>query len=493
MEYNSSRFDDVIIITAARPRPWFREKFTPSYWARLFGESIISDYKEKMEHLRRIDDQIYDWTKDIQGILKNIMYVRKSVSKNDPTRLIDIAILLGSLNKKFRQIKEVGNYLEDITEEARKELEQKYKEELPEDGEHIYDLSPKEKEDLAQYKKEAGIKDLFRNKFYERLTRKKENQRRDAILKLIDNAADTVGYVQKKLKELGLARSSGRIGEYIDTLKDIGKKQEAFEAKFAKIYNEYLKELVEGAIKVEKEAKERLEKEKQDRIDNGIKEQGVGAEKVKDLLMRNPIEDESVPDTQPENLLQKQKMEEYWKEQVQNEGPKWDRPEAISFGPHTVPSPPVIDNKTHNPTSLEYDLTGPPKEKHKPSIPAAKPSTMPSAHLDMVNLEGKPSSGDLLKDLADVEKKKKKDEPVEISFGPGGTGTGPGGTSVRANIEQMLFNTKNKLFVSELKKVAVLDDPYLLGYMLLKHSEEIEEEDPESSLKLLAIAEGILG
>jgi len=60
-------------------------------------------------------------------------------------------------------------------------------------------------------------------------------------------------------------------------------------------------------------------------------------------------------------------------------------------------------------------------------------------------------------------------------------------------IRPSLIKVQHTKFVEELKKAASNDDPYILAAMVCKYSEHIEDIDPESSLKLIAIAEGILG
>lgn len=47
-------------------------------------------------------------------------------------------------------------------------------------------------------------------------------------------------------------------------------------------------------------------------------------------------------------------------------------------------------------------------------------------------------------------------------------------------------------FYNELVKAASINDPYLLATMLVRYSSQIEDDDFDTSMKLLAIAEGIL-
>lgn len=73
----------------------------------------------------------------------------------------------------------------------------------------------------------------------------------------------------------------------------------------------------------------------------------------------------------------------------------------------------------------------------------------------------------------------------------------PSPVTLRSRTSQMMKNLLIKLnhtkFVDELNKAAVHNDPYLMAAMILKYSDQIDDVDPDSSLRLLAIAEGIVG
>ncbi len=56
-----------------------------------------------------------------------------------------------------------------------------------------------------------------------------------------------------------------------------------------------------------------------------------------------------------------------------------------------------------------------------------------------------------------------------------------------------LIKLQHVKFVDELKKASSHNDPLLLAAMICRYSGQIEEIDPEASLKLIAIAEGVLG
>jgi len=60
-------------------------------------------------------------------------------------------------------------------------------------------------------------------------------------------------------------------------------------------------------------------------------------------------------------------------------------------------------------------------------------------------------------------------------------------------MRDVLIKLQHVKFVDELKKASSHNDPLLLAAMVCRYSGQIEEIDPESSLKLIAIAEGVLG
>ncbi len=64
--------------------------------------------------------------------------------------------------------------------------------------------------------------------------------------------------------------------------------------------------------------------------------------------------------------------------------------------------------------------------------------------------------------------------------------------SRQSSLESILLKKQHNEFMSELSKIASRhDDPYLIASMLVRYAGMIEDQDIETSLKLLAIAEGM--
>jgi hypothetical protein len=59
-------------------------------------------------------------------------------------------------------------------------------------------------------------------------------------------------------------------------------------------------------------------------------------------------------------------------------------------------------------------------------------------------------------------------------------------------MKQAMLQLQHVKFVDELKKASSMNDPYLLAAMIAKYSGQIDEEDNEASLKLIAVVEGIV-
>ena len=62
----------------------------------------------------------------------------------------------------------------------------------------------------------------------------------------------------------------------------------------------------------------------------------------------------------------------------------------------------------------------------------------------------------------------------------------------KSDVDEAMLKTSHAHFYDELEKAAKVSDPYLLAAMILKYSEQIDDVDPEKSMELLSIAEGIL-
>lgn len=215
-----------IIVLGASNKTWLRQKLDPRSWVRWMGESLISDYAEKMEILREVDDNIAEWTEDLDSIVSQM---KKALATS---RLVDLAILLNKLNTKLKSVLIEGKKVEDVAEKALREYESEHELEIP--------------EGLAT---QAGIWDDFKRKWFQsRLELKNRKERNKALKEIINDADKTVKAVKLILSNMTSARVAGQIGKYIDEMKKIEKLQSNFQTKALNIYNKYLNSFVEEAL-----------------------------------------------------------------------------------------------------------------------------------------------------------------------------------------------------------------------------------------------------
>lgn len=248
----NSQPSDVLIVTARDVGTWVREKLSPS---RMFSEWMMSDYKDKMETLRQVDERIYAWTKNLD---KMVDEMRKALAAG---RYVDLFTLLAELNKKLLLIEAIGGNVKQLQDEALREFETRRELDLPNILEPQEKLPAGEGADLAMVK-DAGVKDWARKMVIEKFLDKERKERRRALLSLINKAARTVGRVQELVGKLGKARATGEIGTYLTILGRISKEQKNFYADFRPVYDKHLKPLVDRVL-----AEERA-KRQEDKVPN---------------------------------------------------------------------------------------------------------------------------------------------------------------------------------------------------------------------------------
>ena len=424
---------NIIIITAqSGTSSWTREYLNPSSWVRMFGEGLIGGYKEKMEALRRVDHGIAIWLKDLD------YYVKRMRTAADASRYIDVAIYLDHLNKRLTAVKEATQEIKKLTEKDILPFELEHREELPVEG--LFS--------------EAGFWDDFKRGL---VSRTLENEfraaRKMAVKKMIDKAATLVEEIKLYLKELGRTRAKGDIEGYLKVLFEIGLKQNKFKSEFIPVYNKYLKPLVDEVKSQQlKEREERKELEK---------ELALKKEQEKPVPV-SPPPSVSVP-TSPAGKEPIRRIKHI--------------DDLIKAEEEPAPTPGFITEPSK--LGLEFGkspLQPAPQLKEIPSPEPAGMETKPEGEIKPEDeTKSKPARG---RRPGKSSKPKKSEEIPEVK---------------KSEVENLVIKNSHQKFVNELVKVAKQDDPYLISMMLLKYAEQIEDADLTSSLKLLAVAEGILG
>lgn len=432
--------NEIIIITAAGGKTWLKERFMPSSWTRMFGEGLIGDYARKMDTLRDVDDRIHDWTKDLGSLVKEM---RQALRGN---RFVDVAILLGQLNKKLKNVHEAGKEVKKIEESALKDFERKHDLDIPDD------ILGMESGGLTT---EAGfLSDLKRKWIAKKFENAQKEKRKLALNSLVDKAERLAKSVRSHVNNLGTARAAGDIGRYVDYLKQISLEQKEFQSMFVPIYNLYLKPVVDQAIRERKEQEEFLEKNKSEE-EARLSELG--------LKEAPTVSEESAPSAEPEmGPVIRVKPPVGLGERV---APMEAEAPEVGGESETLPASMPVQ---HNPSA--FTMHGP--VEHKPEAFQGIPqASAPELALPPVSLP---------------EEKKKRTSRKKAPP------AAPPETTADMEMNEILIKHNHSKFVMELVKIADNDDPYLMAAMLAKYAEQIEDTDLEKSLQLLAISEGIL-
>lgn len=389
--------ENEIVILAAGPKTWLKERFLPSAWKRYFYEQLVPEYAEKMDKLREIDDQLYEWTKDLEAL------VSSSESAFDSGRIVDVAIYLATLNSKLKKIEERGKEIPRPNfEEINKVLREIDKGNYPYIDKELFDFGKIDDKTAGWWDdlKKKWVSERFRGDFIKK--------RKLALKHVINVARTTVDKVKDKLSLMHDDRAKGDIEGYIKKLNEISLLQKAFQNNFKPIYKEYLKGLVDEVL---------AEQEKTEKYPNESAEQFIDPTKM--------VEKEEQPKVEPAKVDPvKVEPAPIKRDQFGNQ---IKEPEIIEKQPETVPSE---SEKQIESEEIEVDIpTEPTKEEEEEA-----PKTLPSE---------------------DIKK------------------------------------SHQEFFLGLVKKSSYLNEGEI-ALEVLKYSEKIEDYDLDTSMKLLAVVEGVL-
>lgn len=464
--------NDIIIITAARPGLWFKERLTPSAIKRWMGEKFYKDYGKTMDKLRQIDDAIYEWVKDIDNLNEQLKERKKSSGGMSDQKVIDIAILLGAINKKFKKINEAGNILEEINEKHLNKFEEQFSIKLPK---NIYDLEEEEKEDLKRLRSNAGFWDSIKQNWISKKRESEDSKKRaQEINDISQKAMQMSKRLKSYLKTMSKARANGDINQYLDTLNLISKEQQEFETAFVTVYREHIKGPVERMMlelstDVKKEEQvfesypEEIEVELPESEDESIKtledhkeELESGISKDWEPLTYKDVPITEIPPTQEDfiypssfdHITQKYSPKTQKSKEPSYSGPKFV-PEygQLTSGPGKARKGPVIIDVEEAPETKS------PPQTEKPS------SKFPAGQ--WVSKE---------EYIAQQQEQKKKDEEWLKQF----------------------YQKQKALDEKFLEGLKESSDQYQMAAFIAKYSENFEDINPQKSAELLTIAENLL-
>lgn len=398
---------------------------------RSLIEKTVGGYGEKMQVLREQDKQIQQWAKELKGTINGI---RKGIKSN---KFIDVAISLKELELKLNNMIGSGKIIQDVVESDLEKL----------DMEHDGDLDVfKESSMSHSLMSEAGWwEDKKTNWVHNKFLTKQRKERILALKKVLAVSEMTVGAVLQYVDQLKTARDRGNINNYLEVMQKVSNEQTKFLNTFTPIYEKYLKPLVDKALAEES------------------------------------------------SLLNKQKADELAKLEVQNEASSeseeggTESPSAFEF--------PDLDEKPYRTVGDAAEMLGiiepsdssPEKselEIYKDTLADLyKQKDDELKYLEIIKenesaleendsvLETEGRIRNLNKQISDAEKMIKAHE---------GTPTVESVTVAHA------------MFIEKLYKVAQNNNKYDVAVMILKYAELVEEVDEDASLKLMAIAEGII-
>lgn len=430
-----------------------REKVNPS---RMIGEKMFDSYHEQMEHLREVDDSIRAWTRDLDLCLQHVLKF------NSHGKMLDVIYWISQINTRLKLVGDQTQYLSSLRDEQLEEFYGARNHPLQSDYfKHNEDNLVNPDEISDEMMATAGVLDnigrwVTRRKM-ESMYKKRLAEQKLAIRTLISTIKSVIGQTDTYLGRMGKARASGNIESYINDLTKISNLQKNFENKFKELFNLHFKDMV-GRL----QAKEQIVSEEQ--------------EKQKEVV--TPVEKPTLPSIHDPN-------DPVYGEPVDIKG--------VTQGPQgtipNTPKPEVLNTWQLTPPVEEDVPINLVHKKEKPIPP--EQLILPEPKQNIVTLEGTPESESVpeIKPLPKAELPK----PVE-SLKPNKNKKPKVPKTTEANdLEMALLKNSHASFYKELDKAASsYQDPKLIACMILKYSEQIDDLDPDKSLELIAIAEGLL-
>lgn len=530
-----------------------RETLAPG---RSLKEMWSGKYREKMEKLREVDDQIKSWVDDLDNCLDRARDAKKQ------GRLVDFAKWVEQIAKR---LKLVSDARQEFTSFVTKDF---------------YDFYSKTEEDWdlpeGELLRRAGVIDgLGRevaNWQMRRMHRKQLDKQEAAARQILSITTTVVGSVNSMLGEMSKARADGDVDNYRKALEQISRTQSTFEKQFKPLYTTHLKPLVDHAERKKREeaaaaaANQPVEELSEESVDEAAEGEAAPPESIQPASERvsggedaridpvaftpssqylsdfsNFLAPKSAPEpaAAPATVPGAPIVSPTPAPAPQTEAmPPAAAPTQPSPGPATVvPSTKAEsvgevksnDLLSSNPPAPAPAAAAPPAA---PAAPAAgpraprapsstpRPPRAPGGKRTTVNTPATPAEPTPLLDLsgspsgtlpepepepgpeagsasATPTQQSAVDPPppppAPAKPGRGGRGGGRGAKTVTSSeVGMALLRQSNENFFKEMIRVASLEDPFLLAGLLTKHSEAIEDLDSDQASELLDLAEEIL-
>lgn len=466
----SEEYLTIILASKESPNLWKKEALALNPWKKLkryLGENVFNHYQDQMAKLREVDDKIQFWSKDLKRNLKEAKNNFKSHN------LIDTVYWLGQINNRLKLISTTGKEISRLMDQ---QVDEFYQHHEVSDLDQYFDpninLFGNGNENLLR---QAGILDNLGRRFLgshlERSHLEKIKNRNDQIRKLLTITETVVIMVDKQVSILEKARSYGEIDQYLKAVEKISKYQSEFETNFKNTYDTHLAGLFEK-VKQQKAQQAKEIKEQEDSEAKTVKRKDLGAQ---DLPLPKTIND-SLMKAVNEPKIDLQQFE------LASKIPKL--PPIPSH--HSTKRSPVHENKNYQ--SEVFDQTLTPEEVKADNSPLQLPNL----------IDTDPES--FTKSPANSNRGKKTDLTATLpSEGVAPLTKQEILNELNSSDLNDLESTKDTLikqqhtdFFSHLLKLSKLGKSKALINDILKYSELLEYTQPEQSLQLLAVAEGLL-
>lgn len=435
-----------------RTSRWIDEKINPMRW---ISEKVSPEYSGELDVLRDVHREVETWTNDLSNALDRALDAKKL------GKPLDCIFWLGQINNRLKLVSDEKEKLVNVKDR----FLDKYFEEADQDIPDDYFETGKHK--IV----EAGVfNDLGRQISTWRFEKSHEKflmEQSRALIGLLNLAKTTVAGTYSYLNKMSKALGRGDISEYVSILEKIGQLQSKFQDKFRSVYNTHFAAMVEKI----KERK-KIEQERSARIkDEADQRERDRLEKLNKPLV-DPIVDPIGNVTDPIKSIIEPIADPTIEPKIKLVNPIAEVPDSklIEEPKELVESKPAKES-VKEPVKIKE-----PKEYVLPPTPGARDSKWRRLK--------KKKENPIVDPVARKEKLKKLQEEAEQQLKSEKSST--------ASVQEAVLKNNHIKFHRELEKASVKNDPYLLAAMMLKYSEMIDETDPEKSLQLLAIAEGIL-
>ena len=424
---------------------WMSEHFAPGRW---IAEQVSPEYSEQMDVLREVHEQVENWTKDLSNALDRAQDARKL------GKPLDAIFWLGQINNRLKLVSNEKNKLEEIQERHLEKYFEEHEENIPDDyfetGEHKI--------------VEAGVLDDLGRQVttwkFQKAHKLRLREQDLALKNLLGKAKTAVGRTYSSLREMSKALGSGDVSKYLLALQDVSKEQGKFETEFRSIYDKYFASMVA-----------RIKSKKQEEATRSSKIKEEADQREKERLEKSPSLIEE-PEETPESSI------------------------PVTFGPETAPSAPSV------PPTLEPVPTTVPATPI--GVPASPPPAPPAVEVKkpFIFQEDPNKREEEWRKLTRYKGMPEENAPETVpntvrSVPPPPPPPPPPprakGKKKASELDEMIIKMNHSKFQQELEKSAAAGaDSYLLAAMMLKYSEMIDQVDPQKSMELLSIAEGIL-